>query len=117
MTIFASRYEERIARILKNNVILFIYGKSFIVERNGDVVRRREVDFTLKNNQVWSAELKRFVNCIEVKGLHIDKRARIQHEELRNIGIDTVIFDKRKIFRCEREKGFFINLLKPAPII
>jgi hypothetical protein len=116
MNAFASSYEVRMARILKKNKIGFIYGRSFIVERNGDVVRRREVDFILRNIQIWSAELGRFVNCVEVKGAHIDKRARTQQKELKDRGIYTAIFDKKKIFRCERERRFFTNLLRPTPV-
>lgn len=115
MNTFASSYEVRMARILRKNGILFIYGESFIIERDGDVLRCRKVDFTLKNNWIWSDESKKFVKYIEVKGAHIDKRARIQHEELKEKGIDTVIFNKRKIVRCEKEKKFFVNLLKLAP--
>lgn len=117
MTIFASSYEARMARILRKNGIVFVYGESFVVERISKFIRYRKTDFTLINNLIWSAEFKKFVNHIEVKGAHMDKRARIQHEELKEKGIDTVIFTKRKIIRCEKEKRFFTNLLKFAPII
>jgi len=117
MTVFASSYEARMARILRKNGIVFVYGESFAVERIGNFIRCRKTDFTLINNQIWSAEFKRFVNHIEVKGAHMDKHARIQHEELKERGIDTVIFTKRKIMRCEKEKRFFTNLLKFSPTI